>query len=704
MPAASPPSHTTASAVPVTTLRGVGPALAQKLSKLGLETLEDLLFHLPLRYEDRSHITPVGRLRPGDVALIDAEVRLADIVFSRRRSLLVRVSDGTGTLALRFYHFNDLQKKQFSPGSHIRAFGEVRNGSSGLEIYHPEYRLFSGAAPELSNTLTPIYPATEGVTQPRLRQLISEALRLCQQSLKLNDWLQQLCPNLPGQCQERPDSLLSALQYLHSPPVDCAIQALSEFRHPAQRRLLLEELLAHQLGLRLLREQSREMPAAAQQATPAQRQALLDQFGFSLTGAQQQVIRAIHNDMAGTTAMWRLVQGDVGSGKTAVAACAALEALASGHQCALMAPTELLAEQHLQQFRHWFSVLGYPVDWLVGRQTAKERRLAEARVSSGETRMVIGTHALFEASVQFQKLGLVLIDEQHRFGVEQRLRLREKGAWQGVQPHQLILTATPIPRTLAMSAYGDLDCSVIDELPPGRTPVKTVVMPAERRADIVARLHAACREGRQAYWVCTLIEDDETLDLAAAEATHAALAEALPGVRTALVHGRMKARDKATVMDAFRSNEMQLLVATTVIEVGVNVPNASLMVIENPERLGLAQLHQLRGRVGRGAAESHCVLLYGAPLSSLARERLAVMRDSNDGFRIAEKDLELRGPGEVLGTRQTGEMAFRLVDLVRDAALLPMVQQLAADTDLHSPAAEALRRRWTQRGERYVTV
>jgi ATP-dependent DNA helicase RecG len=685
--------------VPVTALKGVGAALAEKLAKVGLETLQDVLFHLPLRYQDRTRIVPIGALRPGQDAVVEGIVAGADVVMGRRRSLLVRLQDGSGTLSLRFYHFSQAQKEGLKRGTQVRCYGEVRPGSSGLEIYHPEYRALSGNEPvAVEQTLTPIYPTTEGLTQQRLRQLSEQALaRLGPHSLP--DWLPR---ELADEYQLSP--LDAAIRYLHRPPPDADQEELAEGRHWAQHRLAFEELLTHQLSLQRLRESVRALQAPALPVARSLPQQYLANLGFSPTGAQQRVGAEIAYDLSQNAPMLRLVQGDVGAGKTVVAAFAALQALEAGYQVALMAPTEILAEQHFINFSKWLAPLGLDVAWLAGKLKGKARVSALEQIAAGAP-MVVGTHALFQDEVQFKNLALVIIDEQHRFGVQQRLALRQKGVGGRMCPHQLIMTATPIPRTLAMSAYADLDTSILDELPPGRTPVNTLVIADSRRLEVVERVRLACNEGRQAYWVCTLIEESEELTCQAAETTFADLTAALGGLNVGLIHGRMKAAEKAAVMDQFKQGRLQLLVATTVIEVGVDVPNASLMIIENPERLGLAQLHQLRGRVGRGSAASHCLLLYHPPLSQLGRQRLAIMRETCDGFVIAEKDLELRGPGEMLGTRQTGLLQFKVADLMRDADLLPAVrdaaQTLLEQWPLHvSPLLE----RWLRHGQQYGQV
>jgi ATP-dependent DNA helicase RecG len=685
---------------PVASLHGVGPALAEKLAKLGVSQVQDLLFVLPNRYEDRTQLVDIGALRHGMRAVVEGEIQLTEVAYRRRRQLLCRIADGTGSLTLRFFYFSGAQQQGLARGTRIRCFGEVRRGPLGLEIVHPEYRRVAVNEGEpLEEVLTPIYPTTEGVPQPRLRSLIDLALRETERA-GVRDWL----PKAVLEKFELP-SLNDALAMMHRPPRDAHLGELLSGRHPAQRRLSFEEMLAHQLSLRLLRQAVKGDPAEPLRDRAGLERRFIDSLSFSLTAAQRRALDEVDLDLAADAPMVRLVQGDVGCGKTVVAAAAAARAVGSGLQAALMAPTELLAEQHFRNFEAWFRKLGIPVALITGSLPARTRRSALEAVASGEIKLVVGTHALFQESIAFANLGLVIVDEQHRFGVHQRLSLRDKGARDGKLPHQLIMTATPIPRTLAMTAYADLDVSVIDELPPGRTPVKTVVLPASRRDEIVERIHKAVLEGRQAYWVCPLIDESEELRYQAAEETAAALAEALPEVRVGLVHGRMPTKEKERGMGAFKDGKIGLLVATTVIEVGVDVPNATLMVIENAERMGLAQLHQLRGRVGRGAHESHCVLLYDGKLSEMARARLAAIRETNDGFVIARRDLELRGPGELLGTRQTGLAEMRVADLMRDADLLPSVQAAAEDLLQHNPeAVAALTRRWVGAGERYGRV
>ncbi|ETN93475.1 ATP-dependent DNA helicase RecG [Gammaproteobacteria bacterium MOLA455] len=685
-------------------LRGVGPLLSAKLQKLGLYSVQDLLFHLPLRYIDRTKITPIGGVQPLTEVVIEGEVRGSDVVFSRRRSLVCRVQDHSGLMTLRFFHFNQAQQQSLQPGTKLRCFGEVRRGKSGLEMYHPEYQLLNQAQPPaLAETLTPIYPATEGVTQQRIRDLCGQALRLLEQH-SIEDWLPAELVNSHSNY-----SLVDALHLLHNPPPGTAINLLAEGEHPAQQRLASEELIAHHLSLLRLRQKIQLQAAPALLPNQAAADRFLAQLPFTLTAAQQRVAGDISADISQPIPMLRLIQGDVGAGKTVVAALGAVQAVANGMQAALMAPTEILAEQHRVNFETWLAPLGIRIAWLTGKLKGKAREVQLAAIADGSAQIVIGTHALFQEAVVFHNLGLTIIDEQHRFGVHQRLALRKKGAVidteideEGSTPHQLIMTATPIPRTLAMSAYADLDCSVIDELPPGRKPIETVVLNELRRNDVIERVRASCQDGRQAYWVCTLIEESDVLEAQAAEATAQELQLLLSELSVGLIHGRLKPKEKVQMMQAFKAGEINLLVATTVIEVGVDVPNASLMIIENSERLGLSQLHQLRGRVGRGSQSSHCVLLYSAPLSGNGAARLKIMRETNDGFKIAEKDLEIRGPGEVLGTRQTGDMQFRIADLQRDAHLLPEVKRMAIKLlQDYAHNVDPLIARWLGHSEQY---
>lgn len=682
--------------ISLTTLHGVGASQSEKLSKIGLNTVQDLLLHLPLRYEDHTRLYQIRDLLPGTTATIVGEVLQTKVVFGRKRMLTCLISDGTGNLTLRFFNFSAAMKNSLAEGRHVITYGEVRRGNSGPEIIHPEYKVSQDTTNiALQEHLTPVYPTTDGVRQATLRKLIEQALVLLESG--------QLKELLPEELSRGLISLPDAIRLLHTPPANVALSELEKGQHPAQKRLILEELLAHHLSMLAIRAGNQRLYAQPMPTTAQLKSQFLSQLPFSPTNAQTRVVAEIEQDLAKDVPMMRLIQGDVGSGKTLVAALAALSAIENGKQVALMAPTEILAEQHANNFKQWFEPLGIKVGWLVGKQKGKARQQQQDAIASGEVNMVIGTHALFQEHVVFQALGLVIIDEQHRFGVHQRLALREKGELQGFHPHQLIMTATPIPRTLAMTAYADMDTSVIDELPPGRTPVTTVAIPDTRRNDIIERVRQACiDEGRQAYWVCTLIDDSEVLEAQAAQVTSEELALALPELNVGLVHGRMKPAEKQSIMAAFKNNEIQLLVATTVIEVGVDVPNASLMIIDNPERLGLAQLHQLRGRVGRGAIASHCVLLYKTPLTHTAKQRLQVLRDSNDGFVIAQKDLEIRGPGELLGTRQTGNAEFKVADLLRDQHMLPEVQRVARHIQQHYPEnAKLLIERWLPEREQY---
>jgi ATP-dependent DNA helicase RecG len=693
-------SEGTRAASPLTSLKGVGPALATKLEKLGLHRVEDLLFLLPLRYEDRTQLVKIGSLVAGTRCLVSGEILLAEVAFRGRRNLLVRIADGSGQLTLRFFHFSRQQQAQFEAGRHVTCFGEVRRGTSGFEMIHPEYRILreeQGAA--MSDSLTPIYPTTEGVQQGRLRNLTDQALRAMDEAPP-----PELLPSSVTGKLGMP-SLADAIRYLHRPPPGADVQVMLEGKHPCQQRLAFEELLAHYLSLRSLRALAETENATALTRGQERVDDFIEDLPFELTGAQLRVIDEILADLSQPHPMMRLIQGDVGSGKTVVAAIACLKAIACDVQAAIMAPTEILAEQHWRNFCNWFRPLGIEPAWLSGSQKAAARRESLAAIADGTARLIVGTHALFQEGVDFHRLALVVIDEQHRFGVHQRMALRDKGVGDAGHPHQLVMTATPIPRTLAMAAYADLDTSVIDELPPGRQPVSTIAVPDSRRGEIVERVRAACAAGQQAYWVCPLIEESEVLDYQAAEASYQVLTEALPELRVGLVHGRMRPAEKERGMQAFKEGLIQLLVATTVIEVGVDVPNASLMIIENAERMGLSQLHQLRGRVGRGAAQSHCVLLYKPPLGRIAKERLAVLRDTNDGFVVAQRDLELRGPGEMLGTRQTGLPDYRVANLVRDAELMPQVQITAeAIRKSSTRRAAAIVRRWLGDAGRYGKV
>ncbi|MCH7394417.1 ATP-dependent DNA helicase RecG [Acinetobacter dispersus] len=675
-------------------LQGVGAAAATLLEKLHIFSTDDLLFHLPRDYEDRSTIIPMNQLIVGRSYLLEGEVRSVDFPPGKKKSLAALVQDDFGKVTLRFYHIYKGLTDRIKMGQQLRIFGEVRVGARGLELYHPEIQVIQQHTALPKTQLTAIYPSTEGLTQPKLREYVRQALQ------HHSDDLPELLPSKYSNGYE----LKEALHYIHEPPTDANMLQLNQGSHPAQQRLIFEELVAHQISLLTRRAYIRQIAAPRFSSSKVLAKKLLDGLPFQMTNAQKRVSKEILQDLKQDQPMLRLVQGDVGAGKTLVAAVAACHALEADWQVALMAPTEILAEQHYLNFKRWFEPLGIQVAWLSGKQKGKARTQAEQQIKEGHAQLIVGTHALFQDTVGFSKLGLVIIDEQHRFGVDQRLALRNKGADQ-FTPHQLVMTATPIPRTLAMSAYGDLDTSIIDELPPGRTPIQTVTIPLERREQVLQRIASNCREGKQAYWVCTLVEQSETLDAQAAEATYQEIKERFPDINIGLVHGKMKADEKQSVMQAFKDNQSQLLIATTVIEVGVDVPNASIMVIENAERLGLSQLHQLRGRVGRGATASFCALLYKTPLSQNGQERLSILRESNDGFIIAEKDLEIRGPGELLGTKQTGDMGFRVARLERDDHLLTqahyVAEQILKDYPQH---AEGLLKRWLPEAPRYAYV
>ena len=683
---------TTLDQTPVTTLRGIGSRVAERFERLGITTVQDLLFHLPLRYEDRTRLVPLGALQPGSEVLIQAQVELSEVRFGKRRMLLSRIADGTGSLTLRFFHFSAAQQQGLARGVTVRCYGEVRRSGPGLEMIHPEYSIISDPDNDLIEpSLTPVYPTTDGLHQLSLRKFCALAIDVMTQQPKR---LPELLPKAMRKARHFPD-LIQSIQYVHHPSRNADTTMLREGQDPAQRRLAFEELLAHHLSLRQLRRTTEHEYTLQIQDPVGHTRDLHDALPFQLTSAQQRVVDEIFHDLGRQVAMQRLLQGDVGSGKTVIAAIAALAVMRAGYQVALMAPTELLAEQHSRTLLQWLDPLGIRIALLTGKTPAAQRRQLLADMASGSLQCIVGTHALFQADTEFAHLALIIVDEQHRFGVHQRLALREKGRYGDHTPHQLIMTATPIPRTLAMTAYADLDTSVIDELPPGRQPVETAVIPDDRRDEIIERVRVACQSGRQVYWVCTLIDESESLQAQAAEDTAGQLAEILAELSVGLIHGRMKPAEKEQVMDAFRDRKTDILVATTVIEVGVDVPNASLMIIENAERLGLAQLHQLRGRVGRGDTASACVLMYHGNLSENGRTRLAAMRETHDGFEIARRDLELRGPGELLGTRQTGLLQLKIADLARDADLLEDVPAAASNIESNHPElVEPLVRRW----------
>jgi ATP-dependent DNA helicase RecG len=654
--------------------------IESKLAKLGLRTDMDLVLHLPMRYEDETKIVSIREacMRGGQVWQVEGVVTKNEISHKPRRQLQVTIADDSGDLQLRFMNFYGSQVKQLAEGMRVRARGEVRHGFFGAEIVHPNYKMVNEGAP-LPTSLTPVYPAGEGLSQTILRRAIADAM-------KRVDWRDTLPAAV--RAQMRLADFEPSVKLLHYPPREVDENALVERSHPAWLRVKFDELLAQQLSLKRAQRARREKGAPMLRAVGALSDSFLQALPFKLTGAQQRVVREIRADLREGYPMQRLLQGDVGSGKTVVAALAAAQAIDSGYQAALMAPTEILAEQHFRKIAAWMEPLGVKVAWLTGSLRKKEKSAAVELVESGAANLVIGTHALIQDTVQFAKLGLVIVDEQHRFGVGQRLTLRNKGS-EGLVPHQLMMSATPIPRTLAMTYYADLEVSVIDELPPGRSPIVTRAIDQNRRDEVIERVHAAALEGRQVYWVCPLIEESEALQLQTATETYETLAAALPDLQVGLVHGRLKPAEKQVVMDAFSAGEVHVLVATTVIEVGVDVPNASLMVIEHAERFGLSQLHQLRGRVGRGSAASVCLLLYQSPLGQVAKQRLMTMRETTDGFEIARRDLEIRGPGEFLGARQSGQAMLRFADLETDQWIVEQARGVAQDL-LHEEHADNL--------------
>lgn len=669
-----------------TCLPGVGPTFAKKLATCGIHTIQDLLFHLPYRYQDRTRITAIRDVRHQDWAVVHGQICKTEIKFARRKILHCFIEDKTGMLRLRFFHFNQQQAQTMQIGMNIRVFGEARLFDGVIDMIHPEYHLCTEDEPStVEETLTPIYATTQGLSQNRIRQLVTLALERYHTHLQDLEWM--------SDTQRRTyhfDAIPTAICDLHHPPPDSPIHLLENGQHPALRRLAFDELIAQRLSMLFAKQQRATLLAPAMPPDPEKLAQFFQHLPFQLTAAQTRVQQEVSQDMALSQPMLRLIQGDVGSGKTIIAAVAALQAMANGYQVALMAPTDILSEQHAQTLQRWFTPLGIRVYRLSGKMKISERRQAMQALAEHHCHFIVGTHALFQEEVHFARLGLIIIDEQHRFGVAQRLQFQQKGQTEQHSPHQLLMTATPIPRTLAMTQMAHLDISIIDELPPGRTPVTTLVLNQTKRDTLIERLRAHLNDGRQAYWVCTLIEESEKLQCQAATDTALQLEILLPDLKIGLVHGRLTGAAKEQIMAQFKNGDIHLLVATTVIEVGVDVPNASLMVIENAERLGLSQLHQLRGRVGRGTAQSHCMLLYQPPLSYMSRERLQFIRDTHDGFLLAEKDLQLRGSGEILGTRQTGYRVFKIADLQRDQALLswltPCAQQLiseAPDTAHH---------------------
>ena len=705
---ASPKIQDKVLAQSVDQLRGVGPKLLALLAKAGIYRVKDLLFRLPLRYLDKTHISPIGSLQPNSHVVIQGEIKAADILLGRRRSLMVKLTDGTGVATLRFFHFSTAQRSGLSRGKFLRCSGEARIGRAGLELYHPEYEFVRADEALPKPELTPIYSTTEGLTQPRLRDLSAQAIQLLKKA-SLEELLTDDSMRMDQGAVDtgKSGSLKEAILYLHRPPRDAPVNILARGEHPYQKRIVFEELVAHQLSLLKVRARTQSRKADPLEASALALKSFYDLLAFEPTNAQKRVASEIFSDLKAGHPMLRLLQGDVGSGKTLVAALAILSALDSGKQAVLMAPTEVLAEQHRDRLKSWFDQMGFKQVFLSGKTRGKARKAVLAMLAGGQAQLITGTHALLQKDVIYADLALVVIDEQHRFGVNQRISLAAKGRSKAIHPHQLIMTATPIPRTLAMSHYSDLDTSIIDELPPGRTPVHTAAIPSVRREAVIDRVRSACGRGRQVYWVCTLIEESETLQAQAAEATADELQMTLSGagsdIRVGLLHGRVKASEKVRVMAEFKRGEIQVLVATTVIEVGVDVPGASLMVIENPERLGLSQLHQLRGRVGRGSAASHCVLLYEAPLSKASARRINAMRQTGDGFEIADIDLQLRGPGELLGVRQAGDIGFLMADLERDFELLPRAQQVAKTLFDHDrDRAQKIIDRWMYDSEKYM--
>ncbi len=666
---------------PITDLKGVGPKMAETLAKLGIKTYLDMLFHLPYRYQDRTRISLIADIQPGDIAIIEGRIFKKEMTRGRRSTLLIWLQDDSGVMAIRFFNYNAGMIKRFEELQTIRCYGEVKYGFNRLEMSHPEILNFAQKDIKLEERLTPIYSLTAGLSQRQMQSLIDALLD------ELHDH------NFPTYLHNPPINLKDALYFLHKPPTDVDIKKLEEKRYPEQQMMALEEIVAHQVALKRSRALFQTEKAFPIHLLDESKPAFLAGLPFELTGAQQRVIAEIENDIQSTRPMMRLVQGDVGSGKTVVAAMALLHAAKAGFQAVFMAPTELLAEQHFINLERWFTPFGIETILLTGKLTEKQKREAQAKIADGTVKIIIGTHAVFQENVLYKDLNLVIIDEQHRFGVEQRLTLQKK-AEAGFTPHQLMMTATPIPRTLAMTAYADLESSIIDEYPPNRIPVKTSLISVKKRDAVIERIGAQCAEGTQVYWVCTLIEESEVLPAKAAEMAHADLTERLPNLRIGLIHGRQKPQEKEAIMLAFKRHELDILVATTVIEVGVDVPNASIMIIENAERLGLSQLHQLRGRVGRGSKASFCLLLYSPPLSSITKERLAIMQQTTNGFEIAEKDYELRGAGEIFGTKQTGVLQFKMADLLLHQDLVEKASTISANIIDNEALCQHLIDRW----------
>ena len=675
---------------PIQNIRGVGPKIAESLSNLGIYQVEDAVFHLPYRYEDRTNLTPIGDAPFETPLLIEGEIVKSTVVFRGRRMLITEIYDGTGRLTMRMFHFAFAQHKNLKEGCKIRCFGTIRHGPKGKEMIHPQYQVFSeGDEIEIEDHLTPIYPSTSNLQQGRIRKMIQESILYCQKNSLLKE-------NWETEDEGSFKDLLSALTFIHNPPTETSLELLSLGQHPAQRKLIKEELVAHILCSGMLKRETELRKSPLMQLASTHEDIFIDSLGFVLTNAQTRVWNEIKQDFNKETPMRRLLQGDVGSGKTVIAALATLQASHNDLQTAFMCPTEILAEQHYENLTKWFVVLGIKVDLLLGSTKAKDRKRILSDLQTGKTQVLIGTHALFQKDVVFKSVGLTIIDEQHRFGVHQRFTLLEKGGDKEKSPHQLIMTATPIPRTLSMTVYGALDTSIIDELPPGRRPVQTTSRPNSMRNKVIKRIEEVCLEGQRVYWVCTLIEDSDELEAQAAEELFKEISNEIPKVKTGLVHGRLKKEEKDKIINKFRKGEIQLLVCTTVIEVGMDVPEATLMIIENPERLGLAQLHQLRGRVGRKAdTDSNCLLLYKEPLPPLAQERIKTMEETNDGFVIAEKDLELRGGGDIHGLRQSGLMNLKIANPIRDADLLESAKQEAFSIAKNNEVqARALIDRW----------
>ena len=675
---------------PIQNIKGVGPKIADTLSNLGIYQVQDAVFHLPYKYEDRTNLTPIGDAPYETPLLVEGEIVKSTVVFRGRRMLITEIFDGTGRLTMRMFHFALAQHKNLKEGHRIRCFGTIRHGPKGKEMIHPQYQVFSkDEKVEIEDHLTPIYPSTLNLQQGRLRKLIQGSIVYCQKNNLLKE-------NWETEEEGGFKDLLSALTFIHNPPTETSLELLSSGQHPAQRKLIKEELVAHILCSGMLKRETELRKSPLMQSASKQEKLLLGSLGFELTNAQTRVWGEIKKDFEKETPMRRLLQGDVGSGKTVIAALATLQASHNSLQTAFMCPTEILAEQHYENMTEWFSGLGIKVDLLLGSTKAKDRKRILSDLQSGKTQVLLGTHALFQKDVIFKSVGLTIIDEQHRFGVHQRFTLLEKGGDKEKSPHQLFMTATPIPRTLSMTVYGALDTSIIDELPPGRRPVETTSRPNSMRSKVIKRIEEVCLDGQRVYWVCTLIEDSDELEAQAAEELFKEISKEVPKVKTGLVHGRLKKEEKDKVINRFRKGDIQLLVCTTVIEVGVDVPEATLMIIENPERLGLAQLHQLRGRVGRKAdTDSHCLLLFREPLSELAKERISTMENTNDGFVIAEKDLELRGGGDIHGLRQSGLMNLKIANPIRDSDLLESAQQeallIAKTNELQ---ARSLIKRW----------